>query len=80
MNIHVTAPKGATRGRLRFGARDYDCALGRSGIVVTKREGDGATPVGTFPLRELRYRADRLAKPETSLSAIETAPEGVVAD
>jgi len=47
-------------GRLR-------CALGRSGVRADKREGDGATPVGTFPLRRLLYRPDRWAPPRTGL-------------
>jgi L,D-peptidoglycan transpeptidase YkuD (ErfK/YbiS/YcfS/YnhG family) len=72
MNILVTAARGATLGRLRFDGRNYVCALGRAGILSAKCEGDGGTPVGTFPLRELRYRADRLAKPATVLSAIAT--------
>ncbi|HEX7776293.1 MAG TPA: L,D-transpeptidase family protein [Parvibaculum sp.] len=72
MDIQVTAARGATQGRLRFGGRDYICALGRSGILVPKREGDGGTPAGTFPLRELRYRADRLAKPQTGLDCVVT--------
>lgn len=75
MDIFVTAAPGAMQGRLRFGARDYVCALGRSGIVGIKREGDGGTPVGAFPLRELRYRADRLARPATALPAFVTQPD-----
>ncbi|MGE4218397.1 MAG: L,D-transpeptidase [Alphaproteobacteria bacterium] len=47
-------------GRLR-------CALGRGGVRSDKREGDGATPTGCFPLREALYRADRLAAPVTAL-------------
>ena len=43
------------------------CALGRSGKIVRKREGDGATPVGSFPLRFALYRADRMLKPVTGL-------------
>ena len=45
------------------------CALGRSGVVSAraKREGDGATPAGVWPLRRLLYRADRLAAPKTRL-------------
>ncbi|MGV8997643.1 MAG: L,D-transpeptidase family protein [Parvibaculaceae bacterium] len=66
-NIIVTAASGATTGRLRFGPLDLTCALGRSGIVMDKREGDGGTPVGTFPIRELRYRADRLPRPVSPL-------------
>jgi len=43
------------------------CAVGRSGLSTNKREGDGATPVGDFPLREVFYRTDRLARPLTIL-------------
>ncbi len=75
INIHVTAPKGATLGRLRFHGDEFICALGRSGIVTTKREGDGGTPIGTFPLRELRYRPDRVARPVSMLTMIETLPD-----
>lgn len=67
MDIEVTASAGATRGSLRFGDLQFDCALGRSGIRREKAEGDGATPAGRFPLRSLYYRADRLARPQTTL-------------
>lgn len=44
------------------------CALGRSGLSRSKREGDGATPEGSFLLRRVFYRADRLdAPPRTGL-------------
>ena len=43
------------------------CALGRGGLTTRKREGDGATPVGLFPLRCLWYRADRVGIPRTAL-------------
>lgn len=72
-DILVTAEKsGATTGTVRFGGRDYPCTLGRGGIVAAavKREGDGATPAGRFPLREVYYRADRLACPVTKLSVL----------
>lgn len=38
------------------------CLVGKSGIVDgrEKREADGATPAGTWPLREVLYRPDRL--------------------
>ena len=39
-----------------------------------KREGDGATPVGTFALRELWYRADRLERPTCALATRTITP------
>ena len=35
------------------------CSIGKSGIVNTKKEGDLATPKGTFKLGDLYYRKDR---------------------
>jgi L,D-peptidoglycan transpeptidase YkuD (ErfK/YbiS/YcfS/YnhG family) len=54
-------------GFITWGKQRRRCALGRSGIIHDKREGDGATPAGTFPLREVFYRADRLPRPWTGL-------------
>ena len=66
--IQVTAGAGETIAILRMGTFETPCALGRAGILVAKREGDGGTPDGIFPLRELRYRADRIkTPPATSL-------------
>lgn len=69
MDLIVAAKPGETRGTAQLGARSYPCALGRSGILDPKREGDGGTPVGRFPLRRLLYRADRVAHIETRLPA-----------
>lgn len=74
-DIHVEAPPGATRGQLHFNGRTYACALGRGGIVIDKREGDGATPVGTFPLRALHYRADRITAPQSLLDTHQLQPD-----
>jgi L,D-peptidoglycan transpeptidase YkuD (ErfK/YbiS/YcfS/YnhG family) len=66
--IDVSGRPGETTGTLRMGSFSAPCALGRSGILVAKREGDGGTPAGIFPLRELRYRADHIAPaPATAL-------------
>lgn len=46
------------------------CALGRTGIVAAKREGDGATPAGAFPLRQVFYRPDRIAVPPATALAV----------
>lgn len=53
--------------QLFWGDQTFPCAWGRGGISSEKREGDGATPVGTFPFRRAFYRADRLERPETLL-------------
>ena len=50
-----------------FDGRRIRCALGRTGIETNKCEGDGATPVGRFPLRRVLYRAARLERPATQL-------------
>jgi L,D-peptidoglycan transpeptidase YkuD (ErfK/YbiS/YcfS/YnhG family) len=63
------------RGFLIAGGRTLPCSLGRSGLSGDKREGDGATPLGRFPLRRVLYRADRLARPSTSLPTTALAPE-----
>lgn len=51
------------------------CAIGRGGISAEKREGDGATPVGRFPLRRVLYRADRTDPPATTLPVEAIAPD-----
>ncbi|WP_300296972.1 L,D-transpeptidase family protein [Ferrovibrio sp.] len=56
-------------GFLRYGGLRFRCALGKGGMKpeADKREGDGATPLGRYALRQVYYRADRLAVPETRL-------------
>ncbi|MBI1243371.1 MAG: L,D-transpeptidase family protein [Alphaproteobacteria bacterium] len=50
--------------------REFACVLGKAGVVSAdaKREGDGATPAGTWKLRAGFWRADRLAKPDGPLA------------
>ncbi len=42
-------------------------ALGRGGILANKREGDGGTPKGTYRLKRLWWRQDRITRPRTFL-------------
>lgn len=53
------------------------CAIGKRGAVpaAQKREGDGATPIGHWPLRRLYYRADRLPPSETALASQPLRPQ-----
>lgn len=62
--IHVfRSPLDPRRGRVRAGSTEWPCALGRSGLVRAKREGDGGTPVGRLRVLQAFYRADRLRRP-----------------
>lgn len=66
--LHVRAvSRRSTRGHVTTGGMSWPCALGRSGCRVIKREGDGATPCGTWRLDLVLYRPDRGPPPATRL-------------
>ncbi|MBY6202968.1 L,D-transpeptidase family protein [Maritalea mobilis] len=48
---------------LRFMGHVFPCTIGRGGVRSDKREGDGATPVGTHRIVGCLYRPDRMARP-----------------
>ncbi|WP_011582735.1 L,D-transpeptidase family protein [Chelativorans multitrophicus] len=52
-------PRNRTRGLLSIDAFVFPCALGRSGISVFKREGDGATPGFVMHPLGIYFRRDR---------------------
>ncbi len=56
-----------TGNNLSFAGKTYSCAIGKNGFSGDKKEGDGCTPIGSFPLRELWYRADKMPAPKTNL-------------
>jgi L,D-peptidoglycan transpeptidase YkuD (ErfK/YbiS/YcfS/YnhG family) len=45
---------------LHFAGRRFACTIGRGGIRADKREGDGATPIGTHRIMGMYFRPDRL--------------------
>lgn len=65
----------ATRGVLTYGNLSFPCVFGFAGRRVGKREGDNASPIGTFTLRSVRYRPDRLLRPRTGLTIKPTRPD-----
>ncbi len=66
--IRVRARPGLrSRGWLFAGGLILPVALGRAGIRVLKREGDGGTPPGHFRPLRLWWRADRLPRRRTLL-------------
>ena len=61
-------------GSLMIGTETFRVALGYGGISSGKREGDGATPTGLLPLREVLFRPDRLSPPECAVSTRPLTP------
>jgi L,D-peptidoglycan transpeptidase YkuD (ErfK/YbiS/YcfS/YnhG family) len=64
-------------GRFQLGDRWTRCALGRGGVIAAadKREGDGATPLGVWPMRRVLYRPNRGAPPATALPTTAISPD-----
>ncbi len=62
-------------GRLSWPTGEAAAACGRGGVRPDKREGDGASPEGSFPLLHFYYRADRIAAPLTGLPISALRPD-----
>jgi L,D-peptidoglycan transpeptidase YkuD (ErfK/YbiS/YcfS/YnhG family) len=73
----VTNLTAYSNGTLEFNHRKVRAALGKGGVTAAsaKREGDGKSPLGIWPIRYVYYRLDRLAKPETALPVIALSPD-----
>lgn len=63
-------------GRLEGGGLSLRCALGKGGVLpaAEKREGDGASPIGIWPVRRVWYRPDKGPAPETGIPVIALRP------
>jgi L,D-peptidoglycan transpeptidase YkuD (ErfK/YbiS/YcfS/YnhG family) len=61
-------------GWLLAGDARIPCRIGKKGMTASKREGDLCSPTGTFPLRCLFYRPDRLEMPATGLPTLPLSP------
>jgi L,D-peptidoglycan transpeptidase YkuD (ErfK/YbiS/YcfS/YnhG family) len=68
-------PGQRTKGLVIAGTTAIPVALGRSGILANKHEGDGATPRGTFTPIRLWWRADRGPPPRTLLPLRRIGPD-----
>ena len=75
MDLIVKAAAGQRIGRAYFGDAVFRCALGRSGILADKSEGDGGTPAGSFAPRQVFFRPDRLKLIETPLPCRALTPD-----
>jgi len=68
-------PGSRSQGWLMAGPLALPVALGRGGVKANKREGDGATPRGTFRLRRLWWRDKRHPRPATLLPVTSIQPD-----
>jgi L,D-peptidoglycan transpeptidase YkuD (ErfK/YbiS/YcfS/YnhG family) len=64
-------------GSFVYGEKTLRCALGRSGVIAAgaKREGDGASPLGRWPVRRALFRPDRIDRPHTALPLQAITPD-----
>ena len=64
-------------GSFVYGQTILRCAVGRSAVIAAdqKREGDGASPLGRWPVRRALYRPGRIARPRTVLPLQAITPE-----
>ncbi|MHA1517063.1 MAG: L,D-transpeptidase family protein [Alphaproteobacteria bacterium] len=61
------APGRPSQARVQLSHRVRPAAIGRGSVCPLKREGDGGTPLGRFPIRLVLYRADRVSRPRVPL-------------
>ena len=61
--------------RLSWSGGETRAVCGRGGVRADKREGDGASPSGIFPLLHGYYRADRIARPASGLAMTALQPD-----
>lgn len=68
MMIHIK-PRSCSRSdaQLHCEHKVMRAIIGKNGVAQDKQEGDLATPIGIFSLRQVFYRADRIQKPDTVL-------------
>jgi len=59
--------QGCGKGLAILGPLVFAVSLGSGGRRARKREGDGATPIGIWPIRCVLYRPDRIARPRTAI-------------
>jgi L,D-peptidoglycan transpeptidase YkuD (ErfK/YbiS/YcfS/YnhG family) len=64
-------------GLLDLGDRKVRCALGPAGVAPAahKREGDGASPAGAWPIRRVLYRPDRGPAPVSAFPTSALTPD-----
>jgi L,D-peptidoglycan transpeptidase YkuD (ErfK/YbiS/YcfS/YnhG family) len=77
MQLFSAFSVNADENWLTYGDVQVRCALGRTGIIDAddKREGDGKSPAGIWPIRRVMWRADRGGTPQTAFALAPIAPD-----
>ena len=52
----------------------FRCVVGKKGVSKKKKEGDFCTPKGSFKLKTVYYRPDRVKKIQTKLNTKKINP------
>jgi L,D-peptidoglycan transpeptidase YkuD (ErfK/YbiS/YcfS/YnhG family) len=75
--MHLTLHTRDAGFILDASGKEIPAVVGRSGLIEAsmKREGDGKTPRGSWPLREVLFRPDRITLPDTRLETRSLSPE-----
>jgi L,D-peptidoglycan transpeptidase YkuD (ErfK/YbiS/YcfS/YnhG family) len=75
--IFTALAVGQGHGEVVWRGHRARCALGKGGLkpAVEKREGDGASPTGLWPLRRVLWRPDKGPRPQTALPVEAISPE-----
>ncbi len=58
----------------------FFCVFGRDGITENKIEGDWKTPIGTFSIRKIYYRSDKIFKLDTKIECISLTKKDIWCD
>jgi L,D-peptidoglycan transpeptidase YkuD (ErfK/YbiS/YcfS/YnhG family) len=53
----------------------FKCAIGKNGLSSKKKEGDKKTPTGTFGIKHLYFRKDRIDLTNVQLKSIQITPK-----
>ena len=66
MSMHIKIKKN------KFYYDDYKvkCAVGKRGISIKRKEGDNITPIGSFKIKYVLFRKDRILNIKTNLKKI----------
>jgi L,D-peptidoglycan transpeptidase YkuD (ErfK/YbiS/YcfS/YnhG family) len=63
------------KGMLAWSGGSARASCGKGGVKADKREGDHASPAGSFPLVSVFYRPDRMPAPRTALPLTALKPQ-----